>query len=137
MQMQIQIQIQTSKETELVDITERVKGLIASENVKNGLCILFSKHTTTGIIINENEPRLKEDILNMLDKIVPRGKGYLHDEIDSNAHSHLRSILLGSSVLVPIENSSLSLGTWQSIFLVELDGPRKRTVNVSIMKSEL
>ena len=130
------MQIQTSKETELVDITERVRGLIEIEDVKNGFCIVFSKHTTTGIIINENEPRLKEDILNMLDKIVPRGKGYLHDEIDSNAHSHLRSIILGSSVVVPIENGSLSLGTWQSIFLVELDGPRRRTVNVSIIRSE-
>lgn len=133
----MQMQIQTSKETELVDITERVKGLIESENVKNGFCIVFSKHTTTGIIINENEPRLKEDILNMLDAIAPREKGYLHDEIDSNAHSHLRSILLGSSVIVPVENGSLSLGTWQSIFLAELDGPRRRTVNVSVIKSEL
>ncbi|MDD2777932.1 MAG: secondary thiamine-phosphate synthase enzyme YjbQ [Methanocellales archaeon] len=128
------MEVQTSKETELVDITERVKGSIESENVNNGFCVVFSKHTTTGIIINENEPRLKEDILNMLEEIVPSDKDYLHDEIDSNAHSHLRSILLGSSVVVPIENGSLSLGTWQSIFLVELDGPRRRTVNVSIMK---
>lgn len=135
--MQMQVHIQTSKEIDLVDITKRVKELIESENVKNGFCVVFSKHTTTGIIINENEPRLKEDILNMLDEVVPRGKGYLHDEIDSNAHSHLRSILLGSSVVVPIENGSLSLGTWQSVFLVELDGPRRRTVNVSVMKSEL
>ena len=126
------MQIQTSKETELVDITERVRGLI--EDVKNGFCIVFSKHTTTGIIINENESRLKEDILTMLDEIVPRGKAYLHDEIDSNAHSHLRSALLGSSVVVPIENGSLALGAWQSIFLVELDGPRRRTVKVSIIK---
>lgn len=130
------MQIQTSKETELVDITERVEGLIEVEDVKDGFCIVFSKHTTTGIIINENEPRLKEDILNMLEKIIPRGKSYLHDEIDSNAHSHLRSIILGSSVIVPIENGSLSLGKWQSIFLVELDGPRRRTVNVSIIRSE-
>lgn len=129
----MQVQIQTSKETELVDITERVRERIEVEDVKDGFCIVFSKHTTTGIIINENESRLKEDILNILDKIVPRGKGYLHDEIDSNAHSHIRSLILGSSVIVPIENASLSLGTWQSIFLVELDGPRRRTVNVSII----
>ena len=130
------MQIQTSKEIELVDITEMVRGRIEVKDVKDGFCIVFSKHTTTGIIINENEPRLKEDILNMLDKIVPSGKGYLHDDIDSNAHSHIRSIILGSSVIVPIENGSLSLGTWQSIFLVELDGPRRRTVNVSIIRSE-
>ncbi|NYT00843.1 MAG: YjbQ family protein [Methanocellales archaeon] len=127
------MQIQTSKETELVDITEKVMEQIKVKDVKEGFCIVFSKHTTTGIIINENEPRLKEDILNMLDKIVPDEKGYLHDDIDSNAHSHLRSILLGSSIVVPIENGSLLLGTWQSIFLVELDGPRSRTVNVSII----
>ena len=131
------MQLQTSKETELVDITERVMERIEVEDVKDGFCIVFSKHTNTGIIINENEPRLKEDILNILEEIVPRGKGYLHDGIDSNAHSHIRSIILGSSVIVPIENGSLSLGTWQSIFLVELDGPRRRTVNVSIMKSAL
>ena len=126
------MQIQTSKETELVDITERVRELI--KDVKDGFCIVFSKHTTTGIIINENEPRLKADILTMLDEIVPKGKGYRHDEIDSNAHSHLRSVLLGPGIVVPIEDGSLALGAWQSIFLVELDGPRRRTVNVNIVK---
>ncbi|MDI6889131.1 MAG: secondary thiamine-phosphate synthase enzyme YjbQ [Methanocellales archaeon] len=126
------IEVQTSQETELVDITQRVKETVGGAGIRNGLCVVYTPHTTTGIIINENEARLREDILSALDKVVPKGAGYQHDQIDHNAHSHLRAILLGPSAIIPIENGSLALGTWQSIFLVELDGPRKRTVHVSV-----
>lgn len=68
-----------------------------------------------------------------MNTLVPKGKGYQHDQIDNNAHAHLRSVLLGSSVTIPIENGSLALGTWQSIFFVECDGPRRREVCVSIL----
>ncbi|MHC1635439.1 MAG: secondary thiamine-phosphate synthase enzyme YjbQ [Candidatus Methanospirareceae archaeon] len=126
------IEIETKRETELIDITEEVNRLV--KGVEAGVCVIFTKHTTTGIIINENESGLKNDILDLLNKLIPKGGGYQHDRIDDNAHSHLRAILLGSSVTVPIEDGKLALGTWQSIFFVECDGPRRREVYVKVIK---
>ena len=128
------IELSTRGSTELVDITGEVKAIVNSKNVDAGLCVIFTKHTTTGIIINENEGGLRSDILKLLDELVPKGKGYLHDRIDSNAHAHLRAVVLGSSETIPIENGALVLGTWQSILFVECDGPRRREVLVQIVE---
>ncbi len=130
--MGMNIEVQTSQETELVDITGRIKEVVRDAGTRDGFCVIYAPHTTTSIIVNENEAGLREDILSTLGKIVPKGAGYQHDQIDHNTHSHLRAILLGPSATIPIENGSLVLGTWQSIFLVELDGPRKRTVHISV-----
>jgi secondary thiamine-phosphate synthase enzyme len=127
------IAVSTKESTELIDITHEVQALVSQNHVESGICVVSTRHTTTGIIINENEAGLKSDILNLLDRLVPRGKGYLHDRIDHNAHAHLRAMLLGSSVTIPIEHGSLALGTWQSIFLVECDGPRRREVAVAVL----
>jgi secondary thiamine-phosphate synthase enzyme len=127
------IAVSTKEGTELIDITHEVQALVSQNRVESGICVVSTRHTTTGIIINENEAGLKSDILNLLDRLVPRGKGYFHDRIDDNAHAHLRAMLLGSSVTIPIEHGSLALGTWQSIFLVECDGPRRREVAVSVL----
>jgi secondary thiamine-phosphate synthase enzyme len=127
------LELRTKESTELIDITDEVKRIVRARGVDSGICVVFTRHTTTGIIINENETGLMSDILRMLDELVPRGKGYLHDRIDSNAHAHLRAVLLGSSVTIPIENGSMTLGTWQSIIFVECDGPRQREVFVQIV----
>jgi secondary thiamine-phosphate synthase enzyme len=127
------IEIGTKESTELIDITREVKGIVSRSSVKSGLCVIFTKHTTTGIIINENETGLRSDILKLLNELVPTGTGYLHDQIDSNAHSHLRAVVLGSSETIPIENGTLALGTWQSIMVVECDGPRQREVFVMVI----
>jgi secondary thiamine-phosphate synthase enzyme len=129
-----QIEIRTKDRTELIDITREVTGIVQRKSVESGICLIFTKHTTTGIIINENEAGLKNDMLMLLDMLIPKGRGYLHDRIDDNAHAHLRSVVLGSSVTIPIENGTLALGTWQSIFFVECDGPRRREVCVSVVK---
>ncbi len=129
------IEIGTKESTELIDITREVKGIVSRSSVKSGLCVVFTKHTTTGIIINENETGLRSDILKLLNELVPTGKGYLHDQIDSNAHSHLRAVVLGSSETIPIENGTLVLGTWQSALFVEFDGPRRREVLVQIVET--
>jgi secondary thiamine-phosphate synthase enzyme len=130
------IEIGTGQSTELIDITGKVKEIVKSKssNVNSGICVVFTKHTTAGIIINENETGLKNDILALLNELVPKGKGYLHDRIDNNAHSHLRAVVLGSSVTIPIEKGGLTLGTWQSIFFVECDGPRRREVYVKVIE---
>ena len=128
------IEIRTKESTELIDITGEVKRIVSSKSVDSGVCVIFTKHTTTGIIINENEAGLKKDILTLLNELVPKGKGYLHDRIDNNAHAHLRAVVLGSSVTIPIEKSTLALGTWQSILFVECDGPRRREVCVAVIE---
>lgn len=128
------IEIVTKENTELIDITREVKGIVQRKSVESGVCVIFTKHTTTGIIINENEAGLKNDMLMLLNMLIPKGKGYLHDRIDDNAHAHLRSVMLGSSVTIPIENGTLALGTWQSIFFVECDGPRRREICVMVVK---
>jgi secondary thiamine-phosphate synthase enzyme len=127
------LELRTKESTELIDITDEVKQVVRAKGVDSGICIVFTRHTTTGIIINENETGLRSDILRLLEELVPRGKGYLHDRIDSNAHAHLRAVLLGSSVTIPIENGSMTLGTWQSIIFVECDGPRRREVFVQVV----
>jgi secondary thiamine-phosphate synthase enzyme len=127
------IEVKTNKRIEIIDITNEVRKVVEKSDVKDGIVVVYTTHTTTAIIINENESRLKEDILNILEKLIPSGAGYKHDEIDNNADSHLRAILLGNSVVIPIENGKLCLGTWQRIMFIELDGPRSRRVLVKVV----
>ena len=126
--------IQTTARTELIDITDRVRALVKESGIKDGICVISTRHTTSSIIVNENERGLRTDILDMLKEIVPENKSYAHNSIDNNADSHLRATLLGMSETIPIEDGHIVLGTWQSIFFVELDGPRDRSVNVTIIK---
>ncbi len=128
------IEIRTSKRVEIIDITSEVQKEVDKSGVKDGIAVVYTQHTTTAIIINENESGLKEDIVFVLDKLIPRGAGYMHDEIDNNADSHLRAIFLGNSVVVPITNGKLDLGTWQRIMFVELDGPRTRRIIVKAIE---
>jgi secondary thiamine-phosphate synthase enzyme len=127
--------IQTTTRTELIDITDRVRTIVSESGTKDGICIISTRHTTSGIIINENEHGLRKDILEMLETLVPENKSYAHNQIDNNADAHLRAVLLGNSAVLPLEDGHLVLGTWQSIFFVELDGPRNRSVNVKIIES--
>jgi secondary thiamine-phosphate synthase enzyme len=127
--------IQTTTQTELIDITDRVRAVVGESGIKDGICVISTRHSTGSIIINENERGLRNDILEMLENLVPENKSYAHNQIDNNAHAHLRAVLLGMSETVPVEDGHPVLGTWQSIFFVELDGPRNRTVNIKIMES--
>ncbi len=127
--------IQTTARTELIDITDRVRSVVKEHGIKDGICVISTRHSTGSIMINENERGLRNDILDMLEKLVPENDRYTHNQIDNNAHAHLRAVLLGMSETVPVEDGHMVLGTWQSIFFVELDGPRKRTVNIKILES--
>ena len=126
--------IKTSERTELIDITDRVRKEIIESGIKNGICLISTRHTTSCIIINENERGLRNDIMDMLEALVPGEKNYAHDQIDNNADAHLRAVLLGMSEVIPIEDGHPLLGTWQSIFFVELDGPRNRSINIKIIE---
>ncbi|MBW3022705.1 secondary thiamine-phosphate synthase enzyme YjbQ [Candidatus Woesearchaeota archaeon] len=132
------ININTKKPLQFIDITKDVKNSVINSKIKNGLCCVYSKHTTSAIKINENEERLINDIENLLKSVVPEKSDYGHNTktVDDrpNAHSHLRSLLLQQSETIPVENSELLLGGWQSIFFVELDGPRdNRKVIVEVL----
>ena len=126
--------IRTSKRVELVDITEEVKSEVQKSGIVNGICVVSTGHTTTAIILNENETGLRHDILDLLEKLIPPSAGYQHDRIDNNADAHLKAVILGPSETIPVMGGELVLGTWQRIFFVELDGPRQRTVNIDKIK---
>ncbi len=129
-----EIHLQTNSRIEMLDITASVQSVIDSEKISNGLCIIFSPHTTAAITINENaDPDVPRDILTALDRAVPLSANYLH--MEGNSAAHVKSSLVGASELVIIENGCLVLGTWQSIFFCEFDGPRPRKALISIIAS--
>jgi len=127
------IKLATSSRVELVNITQRVNETLRGAGIRNGLVVVFTRHTTSALTINEDEHRLKRDILELLEKVVPSDADYRHNEIDNNADAHLRSSLLQPFLIVPVINGVMQLGTWQSLFFVELDGPRNREVIVTII----
>lgn len=128
------MKIDTNLAVELIDITDNVLEDVNKSSIRSGICVISTPHTTTAIVINENEPGLLSDMFNLLNKLVPPGAGYNHDRIDNNADSHLRAMLLGSSETIPIVDGKLVLGTWQRIFFVELDGPRQRKANITLIR---
>lgn len=129
--IQKSFKINASKNFEIIDITSAINDLI---DIDNGIISIFSRHSTTAIVVNENESGLLSDFEFMLENLVQDKFTYEHDRIDNNARSHLKSFLLSSSECLPIRNSRLDLGTWQSVFFVELDGPRSnRTLSLTII----
>ena len=124
---------QTKEPVNLIDITGEVEKIISESNLTEGVAVVFSPHTTTAVLVNENEPRLVEDFKGALKEIIPWDRSYDHNAIDSNASSHLVGAIVGCSATFLISENQIDLGTWQSIFLVELDGPRTRTVKVKII----
>lgn len=121
--------VETSKKTDVVDVTDSVEEAVPAD--ASGVCTVFVRHTTAGVVVQEAESNLVEDIETYLEDVVP-DEGHAHDALDGNADSHLRATLVGSDVSVPVEDGELSLGTWQSVLFVECDGPRSRTVEVVV-----
>jgi secondary thiamine-phosphate synthase enzyme len=131
--MLFEIEVSTGEKFQVVDITSEVQTLVYRSGVKHGIVIVFVRHTTTGLLINEAESGLLQDIRDQMREMIPRGRGYAHDRIDSNAHAHLRATLfLNPEVVVPIDGAELQLGTWQRILFIELDGPRRRKIQVMV-----
>jgi secondary thiamine-phosphate synthase enzyme len=122
------ITLETTAPIQVVDITAAVRERCAATGLKNGLVTLISRHTTAYINLNEREEQLHRDMVTFLKRMVPRDGDYLHnvapvDDRD-NAHSHLMGLFMNASESIPIADGELLLGGWQSIFFVELDGPR-------------
>ena len=124
--------VRTRKKLEMVDITERVTDLVRQSGISDGICLVYVPHATAAVAINENaDPNVCEDILDALAHVIPEGR-WRHDRIDNNAAAHIKATILGPSEAVPVCGGRLRLGSWQSVMLVELDGPRERTVIVQI-----
>lgn len=121
--------VETESRLTTVDVTDRIAAAVP-DDLESGTCTAFVEHTTAGLVVQENEPRLRGDLESFLRDLVP-DEGHAHDELDGNADSHLRASLIGPDVTIPVENGELALGTWQSVLLVECDGPRTRTVSVT------
>lgn len=126
----MRLEIPTDDRLQIVDVTSEVAGALPGDH-DTGLCQVYVPHTTAGVVVNEYEPRLIDDLERLLGRLVPRGNDYAHDTIDDNADAHLRAMLLGESVTVPLLDGELALGTWQSILFVEGDGPQTRRLQVT------
>lgn len=125
--------ISTKRGQDLIDITSYIKNAVRESGVKEGLAVVFVPHTTAGVTINENgDPDVVTDIIEGLNKAFPVRGNYLHFE--GNSHAHIKASFMGSSVNLIIENASPRLGTWQSVYLCEFDGPRNRRVLVKILE---
>ena len=124
----LEISVRTPEREVLVDISERVQTAVSQADPGlSGVITVFVPHTTAGVTINEGaDPSVIRDIAESLRRLVPRDAGYRHGE--GNSDAHIKASLIGSSVLVPVEQGRLQLGTWQSIYLAEFDGPRNRRV---------
>jgi secondary thiamine-phosphate synthase enzyme len=129
-----EIRLDTQRRKELVDITERVASAIAQSGIQNGICLIHSMHSTSALIINENESGLRADILKKVSDEYPVGIGWQHDRIDDNADGHLAGAFIGPSLTLPVQGGRPVLGTWQAVFFLELDGPRTgRRILVEIL----
>jgi secondary thiamine-phosphate synthase enzyme len=128
-----ELNICTRNRTELIDITDKVEGYVNDSDIKNGICLVSTTHSTTAVIVNENEGGLTNDILRKIGEEFPQNSGWSHDRIDDNADAHIASTFIGHSRTLPVKDGRLLRGTWQNIFLLELDGPRSRRVVVEVL----
>lgn len=128
------IAVTTHQHTQMLDITVEVQRAVSASGIQDGAVVVYCPHTTAGLTINENaDPSVAADILETLEKLVPWRANYRHTE--GNAAAHVKSTLVGHSLLVPVEAGRLALGTWQGIFFCEFDGPRNRRVLVQVLKA--
>ena len=131
----MQIRIQTTKKQEMIDLTIKIEEILKKSKIKNGLLNIYTPHSTVAVIINENhDPNICKDILNSLNKLIPEGV-WLHDKIDNNAAAHIKASILGPSETIPIRERKLQLGVWQSPMFVELDGPKERTIIITMISN--
>ncbi|WP_457623041.1 secondary thiamine-phosphate synthase enzyme YjbQ [Persephonella sp.] len=128
------LDVTTQKRTHFEDITASVQEIIYEIGVEEGVCCIYVPHTTAGVFINENaDPDVKWDIEQTLEELIPWENGkYKH--IEGNAAAHIKSVLTGNSLFIPIKNGKLLLGTWQGIFFAEFDGPRNRKIIIKIIE---
>ena len=138
------VPVHSDQPTEFLDVTEQVVRVVAESGIRNGVVVVYAKHTTAGIAINESEPLLMGDLLDRLERFASREDEYRHDDLSirtvniepnerRNGHAHCQRLFISASESIPIVDGQVQLGTWQRVFFVELDGPRPRAVTVQVM----
>ena len=133
MAMRETLTIKTSRRCQMVDITGQVQDVAKRSGAEEGLCHVYSVHTTAAITINEgHDPAVVDDILAHLEKLVPHNGGFRH--MEGNSDAHIKVSLVGPGQIIPVEKGRLLLGTWQRIFFCEFDGPRTRKAIVTVSK---
>lgn len=129
------ISVKTEKRDEFINITSRIRKIIVSENFSDGMCMIFIPHTTAAVTINEAaDPDVVTDVLFKLNSLVPWNENYRHTE--GNSAAHIKTLLTGSSLNIPVLDGKLVLGTWQGIYFCEYDGPRNRSAVISLVPSQ-
>ncbi|HEY9622147.1 MAG TPA: secondary thiamine-phosphate synthase enzyme YjbQ [Crinalium sp.] len=129
------ISLPTHSKTEIIDITPQVQEAVTASGIAEGICIIYVPHTTAGVLIQENaDPNVHTDLLNALDRLVPKDLPYLHQTVNKNAPSHIKASLIGPSKTVFVCDGELQLGRYQFVYVCEFDGPRSREVWVRILK---
>ena len=130
--MLIKLNVNTSRHTQMLDITDMVQKAVTDSGVESGICTVFIPHTTAAVTINENaDPDVVRDFTTEINKIVPWEDGYHH--MEGNSAAHLKSSMIGFSEQIIIDKGKLLLGTWQGIYFCEYDGPRYRKVYIKII----
>lgn len=129
------LKVKTSRRKEAVDLTDRLRRLVHEAEMEEGLCCLFVTHTTAALTTGEIGEGTEQDLLEIVEEMIPRIR-FRHAHDPGHAWSHMASSVLGPSLTVPVSGGRLMLGTWQSVMLVELDGPRERDVHVTLIPAE-
>lgn len=128
-----EISVQTNSQTQFVIVDNQVNQVIEESGIQNGQCLLWVPHTTAAVTVNENaDPDVVRDMIYEMNKIVPLNDGYHH--MEGNSAAHIKSSMFGPSLSLIIDNGGLVLGTWQSIYFCEFDGPRRRRLYVKVME---
>jgi len=133
------IEVRTEENQQFLDITKEVRNVLSQTAIRTGILIVNTLHTTTALFLNEFQSALIDDLAGVLQKLIPRRDGYLHDDPRysdcdrANGHAHLRAMLLGRTVALGVAEGEPLLGQYQSLILAELDGPRERRVQVQVM----
>ena len=127
-----ELTIQSHKQVELIEITSKIRQVVAESKIMDGIAVLYVPHTTAAVTINENaDPDVTVDMINGLNKLIPLHDSYRH--LEGNSAAHIKTSLLGASETILIQDGELLLGTWQGIYFCEFDGPRRRKLHLKLM----
>ncbi len=124
----------TKQEREYINITDQVADAVGKSGVREGLCLVSAMHITAGVYVNDDEPGFRDDLTAMLERVAPQGADYRHHETgETNGDAHLKNMLTGFQVVLPITKGALDLGPWQQVFYAEFDGRRRKRLVVKVI----
>jgi secondary thiamine-phosphate synthase enzyme len=124
---------ETKSPRELVNITDRVRAVVRKSGIRDGMVLVSAMHITAGVYVNDEESGLKNDILAWVDRLAPPGDYQHHRTGESNGDAHLKNLLIGHQVVVPVTEGDLDLGPWEQVFYAEFDGQRRKRVVVKVL----